>query len=213
VSHSAVESLLFRARQQVRALVAGTNVAAVPVALRDELVRLIPGFDPGSASVVARVAALPVAWKLASTAVGVGVVATGAGGLHHDAALLVPREPVAQARQAPTRATLASVKPRVAQQAAPSVSRRHGRRAERRRHDEIESTEHEREDPAIESTGSQGPGPAPVDAQTASPRQSSSGPGPGGGAPEADLEDDSGSGHSGHGGGSESDDSGHSGPG
>jgi RNA polymerase sigma factor (sigma-70 family) len=50
VSHSAVESLLFRARQRIRSLVAGTNAAAVPLALRDELARLIPGFDPGTTS-------------------------------------------------------------------------------------------------------------------------------------------------------------------
>jgi predicted DNA-binding protein (UPF0251 family) len=42
VSHSAVESLLFRARRHVRKLVA----AATPLAFRDELSRLIPGLDP-----------------------------------------------------------------------------------------------------------------------------------------------------------------------
>jgi RNA polymerase sigma-70 factor (ECF subfamily) len=82
VSHSAVESLLFRARERIRSLVAGASVAAVPLALRDELARLIPGFDPGTTSAVARVAALPIAWKVASAAVGVGVVATGASELH-----------------------------------------------------------------------------------------------------------------------------------
>lgn len=54
VSHSAVESLLFRARQHVRALVAGAN---------------------------ARVAALPIALKAAGAALSVGVFATGATGL------------------------------------------------------------------------------------------------------------------------------------
>jgi RNA polymerase sigma factor (sigma-70 family) len=54
VSHSAVESLLFRARQQLRMLLAGAN---------------------------ARFAALPVAWKVAGAAVSVGVVATGASGV------------------------------------------------------------------------------------------------------------------------------------
>src|SRR5713226_6226974 len=56
VSHSSVESLLFRARRHVRSLLTGTNAAALPLALRDELVRLIPGFDPGSAGLVARAA-------------------------------------------------------------------------------------------------------------------------------------------------------------
>jgi RNA polymerase sigma factor (sigma-70 family) len=55
MSHSAVESLLFRARQRVRALTAEAN---------------------------ARFAAFPVALKVAGAAVSVGVVATGASGLH-----------------------------------------------------------------------------------------------------------------------------------
>jgi hypothetical protein len=74
VSQSSIESLLFRARRQVRSLIA----ASAPLALRDDLARLIPGFDPGSAGLVERVAALPVGLKLASAAVSVGVVSTGA---------------------------------------------------------------------------------------------------------------------------------------
>jgi RNA polymerase sigma-70 factor (ECF subfamily) len=81
VSQSAVESLLFRARQQLRSVLTGTNAAAVPLALRDELARLIPGSDPASVGIAARVATLPVAAKLATAAVGVGVVATGASQL------------------------------------------------------------------------------------------------------------------------------------
>jgi hypothetical protein len=80
VSQSAVESLLFRARQQLRSVLTGAN-AAVPLALRDELARLIPGSDPASVGIAARVATLPVAAKLATAAVGVGVVATGASQL------------------------------------------------------------------------------------------------------------------------------------
>src|SRR3989454_6478900 len=78
VSGSSVESLLFRARRHVRSLLAGANAAALPVALRDELTRLIPGFDPGSAGLVARATALPIGVKLATAAVGVGAVTTGA---------------------------------------------------------------------------------------------------------------------------------------
>jgi RNA polymerase sigma factor (sigma-70 family) len=78
VSDSSVQSLLFRARRQVRSLLASANAAALPVALRDELTRLIPGFDPGSAGLVARAAALPIGVKLATAAVGVGAVTTGA---------------------------------------------------------------------------------------------------------------------------------------
>jgi RNA polymerase sigma factor (sigma-70 family) len=78
VSQSAVESLLFRARQHVRKLVA----AATPLAFRDDLARLIPGFDAGTAGVAARVVTLPVALKLATAAVSVGIVTNGAGALH-----------------------------------------------------------------------------------------------------------------------------------
>jgi RNA polymerase sigma factor (sigma-70 family) len=78
ITDSSVESLLFRARRQVRSLVATT----LPFALRDELSRLIPGFDPASASLAGRAASLPLALKLATAAVSVGVVTTGAAGLH-----------------------------------------------------------------------------------------------------------------------------------
>lgn len=75
VSHSAIESLLFRARERVRSLVAGSNAASLGVALRELLTRLFP--DQSA-----------VAWKVAGAAVGVGVVASGAGGQHdtHSAA-------------------------------------------------------------------------------------------------------------------------------
>jgi RNA polymerase sigma factor (sigma-70 family) len=95
VSQSAVESLLFRARQQLRSVLTGANAAAVPLALRDELARLIPGCDPASVGIAARVATLPVAAKLATAAVGVGVVATGASQL-----------PQHRARPAETRASV-----------------------------------------------------------------------------------------------------------
>jgi len=83
VSQSAVESLLFRARQQLRAYLA--NAGAVLFALRDDLARLIPGFDPGSVGLAGRIVSLPVAVKLATTAVGVGVVTTGATQFPHHA--------------------------------------------------------------------------------------------------------------------------------
>lgn len=98
VSHSSVESLLFRARRHVRSLLTGTNAAALPLALRDELGRLIPGFDPGSAGLVARAAALPIGVKLATAAVGVGVVTTGAAQIpEHSVRLVHPAAAVAAA--------------------------------------------------------------------------------------------------------------------
>jgi RNA polymerase sigma-70 factor (ECF subfamily) len=86
VSQSSVESLLFRARRQVRGLV----TAAAPLALRDELARLIPGFDPASAGLAARVVSFPVAVKLATAAVSVGVVTTGAAQFPEHHARLQP---------------------------------------------------------------------------------------------------------------------------
>jgi RNA polymerase sigma-70 factor (ECF subfamily) len=65
VSHSAIESLLFRARERVRSFLAGVSAAALPMSLRDE------------------------AWKLAGAVVGVGAVATGGGTLHSPPAAVV----------------------------------------------------------------------------------------------------------------------------
>lgn len=130
VSHSAVESLLFRARQQVRSLIA----AATPFALRDDLARLIPGFDPANAGLAARVAALPVTLKLAGAAVGVGVVVTGAAQL-----------PDEQHRQTPPR--VQAVAPGLAAEPGPrpSLAAEHGRTRAQREPAEHEAVEVERE--------------------------------------------------------------------
>lgn len=100
VSHSSVESLLWRARRQVRGLVA----AATPLAPRDELARLIPGFDPGSLGPAARVVSLPVTVKLAAAAVSVGVITTGSAQLGEKAA-----HPEAWAAESQLRAGLSDV--------------------------------------------------------------------------------------------------------
>lgn len=97
VSDSSVESLLFRARRQVRSVLTGANAAALPIALRDELTRLIPGFDPGSAGLIARAAALPIGVKLATAAVGVGAVTTGAAELPEPRAHLIQTPPAVAA--------------------------------------------------------------------------------------------------------------------
>jgi RNA polymerase sigma factor (sigma-70 family) len=99
VSQSSVESLLFRARRQVRGLVA----AATPLALRDDLARLIPGFDPASAGLAARVVSLPVAVKLATFAVSVSAVTTGAAQFpEHHARLQVNSQATDSLTPAPT---------------------------------------------------------------------------------------------------------------
>jgi RNA polymerase sigma factor (sigma-70 family) len=217
VSHSAVESLVFRARQRLRSLVLGVSTAAVPAAVRDELARLLPGFEAAPPGVAARVAALPIAWKLAGAAVGVGVVATGAGGLQtrearvaqhaHRSITHVQRE----ARVQPQPATV----PQFAPTARPV------KRLEREV--EAEPAEHagpvEQGEREPDETGSDGPGPAP--AQTLEVAQSHEGPGGGGEVAVGSGLEGSGSGHSGpdgsgSGGSGESsgaDESGHSGPG
>ena len=214
VSHSAVESLLFRARQRIRSLAAGTNAAAVPLALRDELERLIPGFDPGTTSAVARVAALPIAWKVASAAVGVGVVATGAGELRTrppDSPLRGQAAPawVRPAPPTPTVARAAGQQPLLTEPISsddgPGRTEREAQEAEHG--DPLKSKEREQ----AAETGSEGPGPAP--AEVAQVEESNEGPGETETAQDSSGSDRSGSDHSGGDGGSGSDESGHSGPG
>jgi RNA polymerase sigma factor (sigma-70 family) len=81
VTRPAVESLLFRARQYVRNALAGANAALVPLALRDQLARLIPGFSTAPA------ASIPIAAKVAAVTAGAGLGAVGVVALpdHHSA--------------------------------------------------------------------------------------------------------------------------------
>jgi RNA polymerase sigma factor (sigma-70 family) len=182
VSHSAVESLLFRARRHVRKLVA----AATPLAFREELSRLIPGFDPATASVAARVAAMPVALKLATAAVSVGVVTTGAGPFpeHHERhrALTPPAHP---AHREGRRSTPAHVVVVLVRQTARTERRHegghrgHGGRAEAADRNKVE-VEHdvvEVEQPQVEEHHDGGGGGGGSD---------SSGPGPGPSQPSSD---------------------------
>jgi RNA polymerase sigma factor (sigma-70 family) len=215
VSHSAVESLLFRARRRVRSLAFGANAAPVPIAVRDQLTQMIPGFDPGSAGLVARIAALPVAWKLAGAAVSVGVVATGASGLHP------PVHPVAQPRSRETTALVrpqaGAVRPRVhpLTDISAVVTRPVIRVRRHQREVEVEAPhadEHEQSTELVE-TSNEGPGPGQP-SEPAQLEQAHEGPGDGG--QTATTEDRSGRDDSGHAIGdvSGSDDgSSHSGPG
>jgi RNA polymerase sigma factor (sigma-70 family) len=148
VSHSAAESLLFRARQHVRRLVA----AATPLAFRDELARLIPGFDPGTAGVAARVATVPVALKLATAAVSVGVITTGAAQFpeHHERhRALAP--PVAWAPE-PVRREVhhAAAEPAIVVTRIAAVERRHHRRGRQHRGREERGQRNEVENEAVE---------------------------------------------------------------
>jgi len=120
VSLASVESLLFRARRGIRrridAAFAGAGGAlSVPLLLRDWLLRLAAGGGetPGAA---AKIAALPLAAKLAAAGTGVALVAGGAVGIDsmrppHVAPTASPRAPARTpprprppARTAPARA-------------------------------------------------------------------------------------------------------------
>jgi RNA polymerase sigma factor (sigma-70 family) len=189
VSHSAVESLLFRARQQLRTLLAGAN---------------------------ARFAALPVAWKVAGAAVSVGVVATGASGVdpirvEPPIAHLHPVVArVAAAAPSPHIRIVASVDEAPAVRVHPRRGRHAVEHRGHRRHaaeprEAAEPVEEHVEVPAQEA--SEGPGPGP--SQPLQLEASHEGPGNGSGEVENGLDGhDGSSGRSGSDGGSD-----HSGPG
>jgi RNA polymerase sigma-70 factor, ECF subfamily len=207
VSHSAVESLLFRARRRVRSLVLA-NAALAPIAVRDQLAQVIPGFDPGSAGLVARIAALPLAWKLAGAAVSVGVVATGASGVH------LRSHPVARPHE--THPPADAVRPRVHPLIHASVVvTRPVIHEQRPQHSEVEAPhadEHE-QSTEIVATSNEGPGPGQP-SEPAQLEQAHEGPGDGG--QTETTEDRSGRDTSGHESGDISgsnDGSSHSGPG
>ena len=69
VTRPAIESLLFRARQQLRNALGSANAALVPVALRDQLLRLLPFGTPGGGA--------PFTAKAAAVTIGVGLGAVG----------------------------------------------------------------------------------------------------------------------------------------
>jgi RNA polymerase sigma factor (sigma-70 family) len=196
ITDSSVESLLFRARRHVRSLVA----TAVPFTLRDELARLIPGFDPASASLVGRAVSLPLALKLATAAVSVGVVTSGAAQFRDGHARnLSTTHPTGGARVSPAAAR--RVAPRLAarpvvvreqfvsreaeHRSAHGVEREHQAGGEREHRGRDEQSQEQQQ--AASSTE-----PAPAEAtQAENPDTSSdngSGPGPVGPGPSGDGE-------------------------
>jgi RNA polymerase sigma-70 factor (ECF subfamily) len=102
VTRPAVESLLFRARRQLRRTLAGANAALIPVALRDQLAQLVPGFGTASA------ASVPVAAKLAVVTGGVALTAAGAVALPHSHTHVARTRDAVHARPAPQRAPVAA---------------------------------------------------------------------------------------------------------
>ena len=87
VTEPAVDSLLFRARTSLRRALSAANGVLVPVALRDQLARLIPGFDQPAVGTLARVASLPIAVKLAAAGAGAVLVVAGSTGFGRHAPL------------------------------------------------------------------------------------------------------------------------------
>jgi RNA polymerase sigma factor (sigma-70 family) len=225
VSHSAIESLLFRARRRVRSLAFGANLAFAPMAVRDQLAQMIPGFDPSSAGIAARIAALPVAWKLAGAAVSVGVFATGASGLHPQGYVTSPPRAhgASSTILAPPPMVASSAHGRRAVQVHADMARPVEQRHRRHGRDEAEvehaapashADEHEELAKPVEAS-SEGPGPGPtVSAEPAQLEQAHDGSEDG--SQTQTTDEHSGSGSSSHDGGGTSgseDGSSHGGPG
>jgi RNA polymerase sigma-70 factor (ECF subfamily) len=118
VSRPAVESLLFRARRQLRRMLTGANAALIPVALRDQLAQLVPGFGTASA------ASVPVAAKLAVVTGGVALTAAGAVALPHSHAHVARTHDAVQVRRAPAHSPRVALDTPAVQQ--PVVARSHG---------------------------------------------------------------------------------------
>lgn len=106
VTEPAVDSLLFRARTSLRRALTGVNGLLVPVALRDQLARLIPGFDQPAMGTLAKLASLPIAAKLAAAGAGAALVVAGSGGLDRP----VP-SPVISAAHVPAPTRIARAQP------------------------------------------------------------------------------------------------------
>jgi RNA polymerase sigma factor (sigma-70 family) len=102
VTRPAVESLLFRACRQLCRVLTGANAALIPVALRDQLAQLVPGFGTASA------ASVPVAAKLAVVTGGVALTAAGAVALPHSHPHVARTRDAVHDHRAPQRAPLAA---------------------------------------------------------------------------------------------------------
>lgn len=81
ITEPAVDSLLFRARTRLRRALSATHGVLVPVALRDQLAQLIPGFDQPAAGALVKLVSLPIAAKLAAVGAGAVLIVAGSSGL------------------------------------------------------------------------------------------------------------------------------------
>lgn len=108
VTDAAVESLLFRARRRLQKELRPARIAsgalALPLALRDSLANLIPGFaaSPEGVGTLAKLASAPGAAKLAAAAVTVTIAGTvGVASFDGRDADRTPPAPGAQAARTP----------------------------------------------------------------------------------------------------------------
>ena len=126
VSEPAVESLLFRARRELRgrlrATLAPVNGAlAIPIALRDYLTRMVPGFDAPSTGALAKIASLPIAAKLAAAGTSAALLAGTTV-----AVVRVPHRPAAHSKGSRAARAPAQVVPFSAGRASAGSSAFHG---------------------------------------------------------------------------------------
>ncbi|MEO8289942.1 MAG: sigma-70 family RNA polymerase sigma factor [Gaiellaceae bacterium] len=168
VTDAAVESLLFRARKRLQKELRPARVAsgalALPLGLRDSIASAIPGFasSPESAGMLAKLASLPIAAKLAAAAMTVTVAGTvgattldshdhGVGPAPAQAARM--KEPSAAA----SRHSVALIRARAGEAAQESAAQ--GSRADERGEDEegeSEQAEEQTEDSGSAEAGESG---------------------------------------------------------
>lgn len=130
LSGAAVESLIFRSRKrlqaQLRPMRSALGVLTLPLALRDSLAQVLPGFggagaSAGGVAVLAKVGSAPLAAKIAAATLAIGTAGTVAGvethtsqhrtraPRQHAAALVRELAPVSVAKAAPSRVVQVSL--------------------------------------------------------------------------------------------------------
>jgi RNA polymerase sigma factor (sigma-70 family) len=161
VTRPAVESLLFRARRHLRHAIRGANAALVPVALRDQLAQLIPGFGGGPA------ASAPVVAKIAAVT-AVGLTAAGAVELPHSQVNVTRARDAVRVHRVRTAARGAAPEPSIAQAAliTPKTSER--RTAPERQDAEREQAERDQVGTEAEPSDEE-QAPAPLQPEEAAP--------------------------------------------
>jgi RNA polymerase sigma-70 factor (ECF subfamily) len=150
VSEPAIESLLFRARQQLRGSLRGVLAPvnaglSLPLFLRDLVRRVLGSGDAASAGTLAKLGSAPVAAKVAASTAGVALVGAGAVSLtpHRHARRTVRHAPSPAARRLETKP---SAKPAKLQRPVRHLSRSAVAGAwHRPRHEDAAAAEPERE--------------------------------------------------------------------